>query len=246
MPKFFVSNSQIQNDNIILTGEDVNHIKNVLRMKEREEIHLCNIDTSENYICELEEFREANNIKCKILSRSSSSSEPNVQITIFQAFPKSEKMEFIIQKCTEIGACEFVPVQMERCVVKIDNKNEIKKIARWQKIAESAAKQSGRDRIPKVKNIINLQKLCQLISKYDIVLVAYEREESNTLKAELMNITKNHPSIGLVIGPEGGFEENEINLLKQNGAKVITLGKRILRTETASIYLSSVLTYEIE
>lgn len=246
MPKFFINNSQIYNNNIILTGEDVNHIKNVLRMKEKEEIPLCNIDTSENYICELEEFTEENNIKCKILSRSSSSSEPNVQITIFQALPKSEKMELIIQKCTEIGVSKFVPVVMERCVVKIDSKNEIKKITRWQKIAESAAKQSGRDIIPEVKNIINLKKLCQLVEKYDIVLVAYEKEESNTLKAELMNITKTHPSIGLVIGPEGGFKEDEINLLKQNGAKVITLGKRILRTETASIYLSSILTYEIE
>ena len=155
-------------------------------------------------------------------------------------------MEFIIQKCTEIGASEFVPVIMNRCIVKIDNKNENKKIDRWQKIAESAAKQSGRSAIPKVENVINFQKLCQLVEKYDIVLVAYEKEIENTLKNEISKLNKNNLKIGLVIGPEGGIEEEEVNKLKQTGAKIITLGKRILRTETASIYLSSILIYELD
>ena len=243
MPKFFINNNQIQDDNII--GEDVKHIKNVLRMKENEEILICNIDTCENYKCIISLF-ENESIKCKILSKESYNTEPNIQITIFQGLPKAEKMEFIIQKCTEIGASEFVPVIMNRCIVKIDNKNENKKIDRWQKIAESAAKQSGRSAIPKVENVINFQKLCQLVEKYDIVLVAYEKEIENTLKNEISKLNKNNLKIGLVIGPEGGIEEEEVNKLKQTGAKIITLGKRILRTETASIYLSSILIYELD
>jgi len=246
MPKFFVKTNQIYNNEyIILENEDTRHIKNVLRMKENEEINIANKDTSENYLCIIDSF-QSDTVKCKILKQYQSVSELKVQMSIFQALPKAEKMELIIQKCTEIGVHNFIPVVMERCIVKIDKKSEVKKIERWQKIAESAAKQSGRDIIPEVKNIINLKKLCQLVEKYDIVLVAYEREKINTLKSELMNIKNKISSIGIIIGPEGGFEEDEIKLLKQNGVKAITLGNRILRTETASIYLSSILTYELE
>jgi 16S rRNA (uracil1498-N3)-methyltransferase len=245
MPKFFIKDEQIQNNNIIIVGEDVKHITNVLRMKENEEITICNIDTSQNYKCIIKVFTK-DNIQCEILNKEEYTTEPNVQITIFQALPKAEKMEFIIQKCTEIGVSEFVPVTMNRCVVKIDNKNEIKKIDRWKKIAESAAKQSGRDAIPKVENVINFQKLCQLVEKYDIVLIAYEKENENTLKNEIRNLKKKDLKVALVIGPEGGIEENEINSIKQVGAKIITLGKRILRTETAAIYLSSVIIYELD
>lgn len=202
MPKFFINNNQIQNDNIILIGEDVKHIKNVLRMKEKEEVSICNIDTSENYKCIIEFFGN-DTIECKILNKLISNAEPNVKITIFQALPKAEKMEFIIQKCTEIGVSEFIPITMNRCVVKIDSKTEVKKIDRWQKIAESAAKQSGRDVIPKVKNIINFQNLCQLVEKYDIVLVAYEKENDNTLKNELSKIKNKNLKVGIIIGPEG-------------------------------------------
>lgn len=244
MPKFFIKNNQVQNDNIILSGEDVKHIKNVLRMKEKEEISICNIDTSENYRCILEIF-EKDSIKCKILKKEISNAEPNVQITIFQGLPKAEKMELIIQKCIEIGVKEFIPVEMNRCVVKLNNNTEMKKIDRWQKIAESAAKQSGRDIIPKIKNVINLKNLCQLVEKYDIVLVAYEKEKNNTLKNELNKLKGKDLKIGIVIGPEGGLEDTEISNLKQAGARIITLGKRILRTETASIYLSSVIIYEL-
>lgn len=202
MPKFFINNNQIQNNKIILIGEDVKHIKNVLRMKEKEEVSICNIDTSENYKCIIEFFGN-DTIECKILNKLISNAEPNVKITIFQALPKAEKMEFIIQKCTEIGVSEIIPITMNRCVVKIDSKTEVKKIDRWQKIAESAAKQSGRDVIPKVKNIINFQNLCQLVEKYDIVLVAYEKENDNTLKNELSKIKNKNLKVGIIIGPEG-------------------------------------------
>ena len=245
MPKFFVKNNQIHNNIINLTGQDVKHIVNVLRMKNEEEINICNMDTSENFLCKITNIQKED-IECEIIKKiEQNNSELNTEITIFQALPKAEKMELIIQKCTEIGAKEFIPVSMKRCVTKLDEKSEKKKIERWQKIAESAAKQSGRDIIPEVKNIINLKKLCYLIEKYDIVLVAYEKEKINTLKDEINKLEKKFPKVGIVIGPEGGMEEDEIEELKKNGAKIITLGNRILRTETASIYLSSIITYEL-
>lgn len=202
MPKFFIKNNQINDNYIFLIGEDVKHIKNVLRMNQNDEITICNIDTSENYICEIESI-ELDSIMCKILNKTFSESEPDTEITVFQALPKAEKMEFIIQKCTEIGVKEFIPITMERCIVKLDSKSESKKIDRWQKIAEAASKQSGRDIIPKVKNVINFKNLCQLVEKYDIVLVAYEKENKNTLKDELKKLKGNKLKIGIIIGPEG-------------------------------------------
>ena len=139
---------------------------------------------------------------------------------------------------------------MKRCIAKIDKKSEIKKITRWQKISEVASKQSGRDIIPKIKNVITIDKICNIIDKYDIVLLAYENEKNNTLKDELIklknNIKNNNLKIGIIIGPEGGLEKEEVNLLKESGAKVITLGKRILRTETVALVLIGIIMYELE
>lgn len=242
MPKFFTDNVY-KDKYITITGNDFNHIKNVLRMKENDEITICNTSTQTNYLCKILKIN-AETIECEIIENVESNSELNINITVFQALPKSEKMELIIQKCTEIGAKEFVPISMERCIVKLDSKSEAKKIERWNKIAEVAAKQSGRDIIPEVKNVINLKKLCNLISKYDIVIVAYENEQNNTLKHELKMLNKDNLNIGIVIGPEGGIEESEIEELKNAGAKIVTLGNRILRTETVAIFLSSIITYE--
>ena len=168
MPKFFVTNNQINEKRITLIGEDVKHIANVLRKDVGNEINICNITTSDNFLCQIEEISKEE-IKCSIIEKIKSEAELSVEITIFQGLPKAEKMELIIQKCTELGVRTFVPVEMERCVVKLDNKTESKKIERWQKIAETAAKQSGRDIIPKVENLINLKKVCNFIEKYDIV-----------------------------------------------------------------------------
>ena len=146
------------------------------------------------------------------------------------------------------GASEITPVEMKRCVVKLDEKSKAKKISRWQKISEVSAKQCGRDVIPKINDVINIKSICNIISKYDIVLLAYENEELNTLKNELTkvkNISKNL-KIGIIIGPEGGIEKEEVDYLKENGAKVITLGKRILRTETVAFVLISIIMYELE
>ena len=246
MPKFFVKTNQINKNRITLYEDDVNHIANVLRKQIGEKINICNMDTSENFLCKIKEISKEN-IECEIIKTLKSETESSIDITIFQGLPKAEKMELIIQKCTELGVNTFVPVQMERCIVKLDTKSEIKKLDRWKKIAETAAKQSGRDIIPKVENIINLQKLLYSIHKYDIVLLAYENEKENTLKNALNTVKgKENLKIGVIIGPEGGIEEKEVEQLVKAGAQRITLGKRILRTETVGIVISSIITYELE
>ena len=182
----------------------------------------------------------------RLVEKIDKTTESNIYINIFQGLPKADKMELIIQKCTELGVRTFVPVEMERCVVKLDNKTANKKIERWQKIAETAAKQSGRDNIPKVENLINLKKVCNFIEKYDILLLAYENEEDYTLKEALSSIKdKKELKIGIIIGPEGGITTKEVEMLEQAGAKVITLGKRILRTETVGIMMTSIISYEL-
>ena len=157
-------------------------------------------------------------------------------------------MELIIQKGTELGVSTFWPVSFKRSIVKLSGKDEIKKVDRWQKIAEVAAKQSHRDLIPEVKNIINIKNICDLIQDYDVVLLAYENEENNYIKNELQNIknSKEKLKIAVIIGPEGGIEEEEIKILEEAGSKVISLGKRILRTETVALQVSSIIMYELE
>ena len=156
-------------------------------------------------------------------------------------------MELIIQKSIELGANSIIPVSMKRCVVKIEPKDETKKIIRWQKIAESAAKQSGRNSIPEIKKITTIQDITQIINKYDIVLVAYENEKQNTIKNELSKLkNKQQLKIAVIIGPEGGIEENEVKSLNKSGAKIITLGNRILRTETVALNILSIIMYELE
>ena len=246
MSKFFIEANQMQENKITLLGEDVNHIANVLRKKVGDEINICNISTSENFLCQIEEINK-DFITCKKQKALQTNTESNTEVTIFQGLPKAEKMELIIQKCTELGAKYFVPVQMERCVVKLDNKSQTKKIERWNKIAETAAKQSGRNFIPKVENLINLQNLLNLIQKYDIVLLAYENENKTTLKQVLRNLPNNkNLKIGIIIGPEGGLTKEEVETLEKAGAKTITLGKRILRTETAGFAMTAAIMYELE
>jgi len=246
MPKFFVKENQINENKVILIGEDVKHIANVLRKETGENLNICNIDTSENFLCQITKI-DKENIECEVIEKLKSETEPNTEITIFQGLPKAEKMELIIQKCTELGVTTFVPVTMERCVVKLDNKTENKKIERWQKIAETAAKQSGRDIIPKIENLVNLKKVCNLIEKYDIVLLAYENEEKCTLKEVLNNVKNMHNlRVGVIIGPEGRIKSKEVEELKKAGAKTITLGKRILRTETVGISMTSIILYELD
>ena len=180
-----------------------------------------------------------------IIEKIDSKVETNIDITVYQGLPKADKMELIIQKVTEIGVKTIVPVAMERCIVKLDEKEAIKKQDRWQKIAEVAAKQSKRDIIPEIDSLIKIEKLYDKINEYDLFIVAYEDEEKLTLK-EVLKQNSNVKNIAVLIGPEGGIDLKEIEKLKQNGAIVVTLGNRILRTETAPIVISSNIIYELE
>lgn len=244
MPKFFVRNNQISGNTINIMGTDVNHITNVLRLKTDDEIKICNVDEGINYKTQIVEINKEN-VKCNILEEIESNAEAGVHINILQGLPKAEKMELIIQKCTELGVNEITPVEMERCIVKLDSKSASKKQERWQKIAEVASKQSGRDKIPTINNAINIKNVCKMLANYDIVLVPYENEKTVTLKEVLNKLPKTNLKIAIIIGPEGGFDEKEIQMLEQNNCKIVTLGNRILRTETVAIAMTSVIMYEI-
>ena len=224
----------------------MNHIKNVLRCQKGEHIEICNSETSKNYLCEINKI-EKEEIECNILENLRSNVETDIKVTIFQGLPKADKMEYIIQKSVELGAYDITPVEMKRCIVKLNEKDKEKKIQRWQKIADVAAKQCKRDIIPKINNITNVKLICNIIQNYDIILVAYEKEKERTLKSELKKIKEyNQKNIGIIIGPEGGLDEDDVKLLEESGAKVITLGNRILRTETVALNVLSNIMYELE
>ena len=189
MPKFFVTDQSIHNNEIKIVGEDVNHIKNVLRKKIGEQLIICNTDISIDYLCEIVKL-EADTIKCNILEKLDTNTESNIKVTIFQGLPKADKMEFMIQKAVELGVYDITPVEMKRCVVKLTDKDKTKKIQRWQKIAEVASKQSGRNQIPKINNVISVKNICNLCQEYDIVIVAYENEKENSLSDELEKLKK--------------------------------------------------------
>lgn len=247
MPKFFIKTENLkENEEIWITGSDVNHIKNVLRKKIDDKINICNSDTQKNYECVIKNIEE-NKIVCKILDEVKSLAESNLNITIFQGLPKSDKMELIIQKATELGVKTIVPVVTKRTVIKLKDKDKQNKVDRWRKIAEVAAKQSGRDIIPTIENIINIADI--KFDEFDKIFVLYENEEKISIKDEieqLKNDNKEELNIGIVIGPEGGFAESEIEQLRLNqNVSVVTLGKRILRTETVALVVSGILMYEL-
>lgn len=246
MSKFFVQTEKVNNNQIIIDTDDVNHIKNVLRKKIGDDILVCDYEKKINYNCKIKEILKKE-IICDIVSNSISKSESNIKIDIFQGLPKADKMELIIQKGTELGVNSFIPVVFKRSIVHIDEKDKIKKISRWQKIAEVAAKQSGRDIIPLIKNIENVKNIYKLFENYDIVLVAYEAENKNGLKEILKTLSpKEEIKIAVVIGPEGGIEETEVEDFRNVGAKIVTLGNRILRTETVCLAITAIINYELE
>ena len=246
MYKFFVNDEQIVENKINIIGEDVNHIKNVLRLEVEEKICVCNKETSISFLCKIIDLKN-DSVVCEILEEIDETTETSCYVHIFQGLPKSDKLEFIIEKCTEIGVKEITPVVMKRTIVKLDEKDKTKKVVRWQKIAEVAAKQSKRDSILKVNNIINFKNIFEKVKDYDILLVAYEEEKDNTLKKILKDYKdKSNLKIAVVIGPEGGIDETEISLAKENKFIPITLGKRILRTETAPLVVTSNIIYELE
>lgn len=245
---FFVDKDQVKDDKIYLSGSNYNHIKNVLRAKENDKLNIVCSENNLSYIGVIKKFHEKE-IECDIITKKDIDEE-NVKITIYQAIPKSDKMELIIQKCSELGVYEIIPVEMNRCVVRLDSKDKKKKLLRWQTIAEAAAKQSRREKILKIDKIEKIDDICKVSrdEKYDLIFVAYEKENKTNLKEEINNLkklNKDKLNIAFIIGPEGGFEEYEIEKLIASNVKSISLGKRILRTETAPIVLSSILMYEI-
>lgn len=248
MPKFFVAENQIDNNKITIIGDDVNHIKNVLRQKSGDKITICDTSKEQDYLCKIDKIEEKS-IDCNIIEKLENNTESNVKVTIFQGLPKADKLELVIQKSVELGAYDITPLQMKRCVVKLNEKDKLKKIQRWQKISEVAAKQCGRNIIPKINNIVNVKEVCNLCNEYDIVLIAYENEKENTLKKELKNLKKldeEEIKVAVIIGPEGGIAPEEIKMFEENGAKIITLGNRILRTETVALSVLSIIMYELE
>ena len=241
MPKYFVTPDAVKDSEIEITGEDAKHIGTVLRAKIGEKITVCD-GYNNDYECVITEI-EKQKVIAKIESKEECKAEAQTKITLFQALPKADKMELIIQKCTEIGVCEYVPVSTERAVVKIDKSKSAKKVERWQKIAESAAKQSGRGIIPDVKDVMSFDEAIKMAKILDGAIIPYELEEERGIKEFAKGFEGK--SIGIFIGPEGGFSKNEIEKAVSEGIMSVTLGRRILRTETAGIVASAVLLYEL-
>lgn len=232
MYNFFVSDEQKQGSSFVIEGTDHNHIKNVLRMSVGDTILVsCEGKSS---LCIIEEINEECTV-AGIRQEDFQNTELPIKIHLFQGLPKADKMELIIQKAVELGAYEIVPVEMNRCVVKLDDKKKKSKVSRWQAISESAAKQSKRNLVPEVSPVLSYKQALQKAKELDLLFVPYENERGiEETKEALGKITKGC-SIGIIIGPEGGFEENEISLARDAGGCTLSLGKRILRTETAAI-----------
>lgn len=247
MYQFFVEPNQINIDDksVIILGSDVNHIKNVLRMKAGEEIAVSNGIDGKEYRCGILALEEEC-VRCELRFVKEDAVELPAKVYLFQALPKADKMEMIIQKAVELGAFRVVPVAAKRCVVKLDDKKAKSKLARWQGIAEAAAKQSKRGIIPEVSEVMSFKEAVKLASGMDVRLIPYELAEGMNRTKEIIGQLRAGQSIAIFIGPEGGFEEAEIQTALENGIEPVTLGKRILRTETAGFTILSWIMYQLE
>lgn len=232
MYNFFVNDDCRQGDRYVITGADHNHIKNVLRMKVGDTI-LISANGKSN-LCEIE-IIDNDEIVAPIIEEDYQNTELPLQIHLFQGLPKSDKMELIIQKAVELGVYSITPIEMKRCIVKLDDKKKKSKQTRWQAISESAAKQSKRNTIPEINEIISYKAALNAVKELDLLLVPYENEDGILSTKEALAKLKEAKSVGIIIGPEGGFDDAEIEAAKDAGGRIISLGKRILRTETAAI-----------
>ena len=250
MYHFFVEPSQIGEKDVVITGADVNHIKNVIRLKPGDEISVSNGIDGRDYRCGIVAITE-NEVQCELRFIKEDGVELPAKVYLFQGLPKGDKMELIIQKMVELGVYEIIPVAMQRCVVKLDDKKAKAKIARWQGIAEAAAKQSKRGIVPQIRAVMSYKEALAYAADMDCRLVPYEMEESldgasgmaGTKK--LIETIKPGQSVAIFIGPEGGFEDSEIQNAISQGMKPITLGKRILRTETAGMTAMAWIMYQL-
>lgn len=244
MVKFFVKNNDVLNDTIILNERESKHLQKVLRMKVGEQL-LITVEDLKTYVCKINSFEELK-VSCKIISEYEVDTETKVNISLFQCIAKFDKMDYIIQKATELGVKEIYPVLSDRVIVKLDDSSKKKKVERWQQISNEAAKQSKRNALASVENVIFLKDICNLALKYDIILLAYEND-TTSLKAILSENKQNVNNIAVVIGPEGGFEQKEIDMMLQlSNVRLVSLGKRILRTETSSNSIISIILYEFD
>lgn len=245
MYRFFVEPSQIQDKRIVITGSDVNHIKNVLRMKPGDEIAVSNGMDGREYRCGIEEYTD-DEVVCTLRFIKEDGVELPSDIYLFQGLPKADKMELIVQKAVELGVHEVIPVAAKRCVVKLDDRKAAARVSRWQGIAEAAAKQSRRGVIPAVRGIMSMGEAVAYARNMDVRLIPYELAQDMAHTKSLIGAVRPGSSVAVFIGPEGGFEESEVQAALAAGIEPVTLGRRILRTETAGLTVLSWLMYQLE
>ncbi len=243
MHRFFVPVEDISDQTIVIRSkEDVKHAVKALRIQTGEEIEVSDGQGNE-FVCQVTDLDQGL-VEARIIEKSTNQRESGVKVTLYQGLPKSDKLELIIQKVTELGATEIVPLALERCVVKLkDDKSTTKKLDRWNRIAYEAAKQSKRGVLPEVSKPMNLKQMLDQMNRHDLVIVPYEGEQAQGIKGVLR--AQPAKSVGIVIGSEGGFEQEEVEKLIAAGAKSVTLGPRILRTETAGIIATGIVQYEL-
>lgn len=243
MDRFFVEkkNVNLENNTCIIEGEDVKHISKVLRCRVGEALEICDNDNNE-YICEITNI-DKSEVQLNIIDKVDIKRESDLKIKVYQGLPKGPKMEMILQKLTEVGVDEIILVQTKRTVVKVEDKKEDKKIERWERIIYEAAKQSKRGKIPKLRGILSFKEALSDMNKNDLNIAPYENERTKSIKQAIKGQDINN--IGIFVGPEGGFEDTEIKAIEDIGGQSVSLGPRILRTETASLVASSIVLYEL-
>lgn len=240
MHRFFIEDEQNDAEQFIIKGQDVNHIKNVLRMKQNNKIEI--VKNGNSYICSIHSI-ENHKVVADVLYKNENSNESPIKIHLFQSLPKSTKMETVLRKSTELGVFSFHPIITERSIIKIDIKKEVKKLERWQSVVLEAAKQSKRDLVPEVYSIKTFREALKQL-KNKTIIVPYELEDSLGIK-EFLQSSNNSDEVFVFIGPEGGFDAREINSLIEIGAQIVSLGPRILRTETAGFITCGIIQYEL-
>lgn len=244
MPRFFVRSENIEQQKIMIDGPDVNHIRNVLRMKAGDELTVSD-GSGTDYFCRIAGL-EKDRVMLDIVGSWKSYSELPVKLYLFQGLPKADKMDLIVQKAVELGAFEIVPVRTARAIVKLDGSRAEKKISRWNSISESAAKQAGRAVIPQVHEIVDFDEAVDMCRQLDAFVMPYEKDEGMEHSRKVIRSLHGVRSAGIFIGPEGGFAQEEVQKAMGAGARTISLGNRILRTETAGMTVLSILMFELE
>lgn len=241
MARFFIEKEDIRGD-VLFVREDAHHILHVLRLGAGDPVTLCDGE-GKDYLCRIEAAAE-DGVRCRLQSIQTACGEPRVQITLFQGLTKGDKMEWIIEKGVEAGICSFVPLELSRCVSRPDDKKITGKLARWNKISRAAAKQCQRGRIPQVEKPLRLEEAIRRFASFDLVLVCYEEQKDNSLRNILQTLPAPPEKVAVLIGPEGGLEGIEVEKCIEAGARIVGLGPRILRTETAGMITAALVLYE--